>query len=361
MKVGPNLHVEILHTAEERDRWLPMAEASEWADLHQCPWWSEPLSRYGVRTSILAVFREREIIGGGLFRIAPAIIPGFSTAECLDGPVFSEWDPAVGPVFVRGLRRLARRARALHLTMAGCRRTDVHEPLVLGLERAPGAVRLVSDHPHAFMRLAGRTWRDIEAGFNRRTRTALRKAAENGLTVRRLQTDEELRQAHGTWLATGARKGFADIRPWKALQPVLRRSVDQSFGYVLASCLNDEVLAAIFFTCFGRAGRCVYAGHQDRARSLFATHVLQVTAMQICLERSLETYDLDVLSPACDTTPDGVDEYKLGFGTTVTRWPHRIVWERFPRLCRAADYLHRQTLLKKGVAALKRRLIQRGE
>jgi lipid II:glycine glycyltransferase (peptidoglycan interpeptide bridge formation enzyme) len=118
------------------------------------------------------------------------------------------------------------------------------------------------------------------------------------------------------------------------------------------------MLASIFFTSFRRVGRCIYAGHYDRARTLYGNHILQAAAMQICMERSFEAYDMDVVSLSCDTTPDGVDQYKLGFGSTPVPAPQGFVWEIHPTLCRVTDWLGEQTLVKNGLKALRRRLMR---
>src|SRR5919108_1352269 len=99
------------------------------------------------------------------------------------------------------------------------------------------------------------------ACFLQGTKWSVKKGQQGPISVRRITRSEGLRQAHGAWRATSARRGFSDIRPWATMEPVLRHSVDDGLGSVPASFLEEGLLAAIFFAHVGKTATGIYAGY----------------------------------------------------------------------------------------------------
>jgi hypothetical protein len=328
--------------------------------MHQCSWWASPLAAYGVPSVALGCWRNGTLVGGALFRSYSVPMTGMSISECVDGPIFLEWERGWAQEFVAGVGRLARTLGSMAVVIKGCPRRDVQADLQDAFRRAGLRVTLGGAQADAVLPLAGRTLDEIRRGFNHGTKWRVNKGRRSGLVIRRLTTDEELEQAHAAWLATAARKGFEEVRPWATIQPVLRHCVDHGLGSVLASIHDGRLVAAAFVTHLGQTGVWVYGGYLDGAEPLNPTHVLQYEAMQECLSRGMARYNFGSLISYGAPTTSGVDEFKLGFGAAPVEHPEMLTWERRPGLYRCVEGLRRRRLGRHLEGLLKRRLI-RGE
>jgi lipid II:glycine glycyltransferase (peptidoglycan interpeptide bridge formation enzyme) len=209
--------------------------------------------------------------------------------------------------------------------------------------------------------LAGQTLEGLRKDFRKGTKWSLKKGLSGPVRVARLTSDSELRQAYDAWKATAKRKGFLGVRPWPALQPVLRHCVDNSLGSVLGTLLDDRVLAAVFVTFIGKTASWVYGGYVDGSETYQPTHVLQYAAFQESLERGMNAYTFGYLVSEGESQKNGVDDFKLGFGAIPSRNLDTITWECRPLANRCLEWSRRQTLGKRIEKLLKKRLYRRGE
>jgi GNAT acetyltransferase-like protein len=354
LRVGP------IVTETERQAWDDLAARSEVGHRHQCQWWMDPLERYGIRTSVLGCWQGDRLVGGALFRSFGVPFTGATISECLDGPIWREWECDWADAFVGGLAELSRTANSLAVMIRDCPNETVHRDLVGALRRAGHDVELSRGPADAILPLQGRTLEQIRAGFSHGTRSRIKKG-QKGVSIRRLTRSDELAQAYEAWIATARRKGFTDVRPWLGLEPVLRHCIDQGLGWVLGSFVDGGLLAAAFVTQVGRTATWVYGGYMDGAEKLNPTHVLQYEAIRDSLERGLERYNFGYLLAEFQPGARGVDEFKLGFGAEPKRHWDTITWKRRPLLYDSVRFLRDGPLGRVLEPVLKRRLIQRGE
>lgn len=350
----------LIESDDDKKAWHEISEGAVAGQMHQCYWWAEPLKKAGVRSKGIGLWRGSRLVGGALFRSIPVPFVGAHMTQCLAGPIHLDWDPAWADHFVSSVDDLARADNSIEVALHGCANRELHRDLALAFLRRGMTVAVKAGPTEAVLSLNGATGDGIWKGMNEGTRRNIRKAQKNGVTVRELTTGLELRLAHDAWLATAARKGFSDVRPWELLEPVLRHCVDRRIGKVYGSFVGDRMLAAIFVTFIGGQASYVYGGFVDGAERYAPNHVLHHEAVKDCLGRGLKAYNLGQLTEAFDPgRPQGIDQFKLGFGAKVERKPDSIIWRRMPKVAACAEWLRERRAGKRLVDELKRRLLSK--
>jgi hypothetical protein len=347
-------------TREERERWNALAGTSPAGHRHQCLWWMEPLQRYGFRVSALGCWNGDRLVGGALFRSYTVPLGLVTVTECLDGPVFLEWDDGWAEAFVAAMADLARGIGSATVSIQDCPRGEIQRSIAAALERAGHKTILKPGASDAVLPLRGRTMEEIWKGFNHGTRRRIKKGRSE-LAVRRLTEPEELAQAYAAWIATASRKSFSDVRPWATLEPVVRPCVLQGLGSVLGSFLDDKLLAAVFITHIGDTAYYVYGGYVDGAEKQSPTHVLHDEAIRESREKGLIGYNFGSLLGPAQPHARGVDEFKLGFGAIPRPHQDTLIWVRKPVLHASMDRVRRGWLGRNLEARVRQVLIRRGQ
>jgi GNAT acetyltransferase-like protein len=354
------LQVTPLDSTADRAAWDDLATRSTVGHRHQCLWWMAPLQRYGFRIDVLGSWNEGVLVGGGLFRSYDVPLIGGTITECLDGPIFKEWRGEWADDFMAGISELAGRAKSMAVLIRDCPHAEVHHDLIVAFRRAGLGTQLHKGPSDAVLTLEGRTIEQIRSGFNRGSRSRV-KRGQKDVTIRQLCGAEDLTKAYAAWMATAARKSFTDVRPWLGLEPVLRHCIDNGLGMVLGSFLQERLLAASFITFVGTTASWVYGGYMDDAEQHNPTHVLQFEAIQESLTRGFPRYNFGYLLAENQPGARGVDEFKLGFGAVPQRHHDTIVWKRRPLAYAAIEWLRRGSIGRSLEAVLKRQLIGRGD
>lgn len=355
------LRVCPIATPAERERWNDLAARSPVGHRHQCSWWMEPLERYGFRSCALGCWKGDQLVGGALFRSYTVPLTRTTVSECLDGPIFLEWESVWAGELVAGLGEMARQINSMAVVIKDCPHGDVHRDIVAVLQRGGLTIALTPGSADAVLPLEGRTIDQIRSGFNHGTRQRIKKGQSGALSVRRLTRREELAKAYDAWIATASRKSFTDVRPWMGLEPVLRHCIDNRLGSVLGSFLDERLLAAALVTHVGKTATWVYGGYMDGSEKHCPTHVLQYEAIRESLERGIGTYNFGNLISENQPTARGVDEFKLGFGAVPQRHLDTIIWKRKPVLYASIERLRRGWIGANLEGLFKRRLIRRGD
>ncbi len=355
------LSVRPVTTAAERLAWNDLATRSAVGHRHQCLWWMEPLERYGLRIWTIGCWQADRLVGGALFRSYRVPMTGTTVSECLDGPIFLEWNSAWAEPFVATLMDLTRKANSMAVVIKDCPHPEFHRDLLEILEHKGLQTAVTRGPADAVLRLEGQNLEGIRSGFNHGTRQRIRKAQAGPLRIRPLTEPEDLVKAYAAWIATATRRSFTDVRPWVGLQPVLRHCIDNGLGSVLGSFLEDKLLAAAFIVHVGKATAYVYGGYIDGAEKHSPTHALQFEAIRESLERGMSEYNFGNLIGEYLSTGRGVDEFKLGFGTVPRRHLDTIVWKRKPLLYAAVERFRQARMGGRLEAFLKRKMINRGD
>ena len=358
----PNATARIIETDADKKAWHEISEGAAAGQMHQCYWWAEPLKRAGVRPRGIGLWRGSRLVGGALFRSIPVPYVGAHLTQCLAGPLHLDWDPEWADHFVAKLDDLARADNSIEVAIHGCSNRELHRDIAFAFLRRGMNVEVKAGAVEAVVPLASATLDGVWKGMNDCTRRNIRKAEKNALQVRELPPGLELRLAHDAWLATAQRKGFSDVRPWELLEPVLRHCVDRRMGKVYGSFAGDRLLASIFVTFIGGQASYVYGGFIAGAEKYAPNHLLHHEAIKDCLQKGVKSYNLGQLTAAYDPgRPQGIDQFKLGFGARIDRKPDSLIWKRMPRVAAALDWLRKRKAGKRLVEELKRRLLSKQE
>ena len=354
-----DIRVLPITSEEERGKWDDLAARSEVGHMHQCLWWAEPLSQFKINSHVLACWDKSRMVGGALFRVLPVPLTKITVMECLDGPIFLDWRAEWADRFVSAMKALGDEKRSMIVALKGCGDPEIHRDLVAAFGRAGLNATVTQGEVQAVLPLVGQTMASIRTRFRKGTKWSVKKGLDGPARISHLVSDAELRGAYAAWTATARRKGFLDVRPWPALQPVLRHCVDTGIGTVLGTSMNGRVLAAAFITFIGKTASWVYGGYVDGAEPYHPTHVLQWEALQDALKRGLTAYSFGYLSSAGEAGKSGVDDFKLGFGALPRRNLDTITWERRPLLNRCIQSLRRQGVGRRIEKLVRSRLLGR--
>ncbi len=358
---SPMLDVRPITTPAEREMWNDLAAKSSVGHRHQCLWWMEPLERYGFRSMVLGCWIEERLVGGALFRSYRVPFTFSTVSECLDGPIFLNWETDWAGCVLDAVENLARRSRSMAIVIRDCPHAAVHHDLTESLARRGHSLTSTSGTADAILRLEGRTLEQVLGSFNRGTRARIRKTLAGPLRVRRLSTSEDLGSAYRAWIATANRKAFTDVRPWPGLEPVLRHCLDHGLGSVLGTYLDDQLLAAVFVVHVGATAAYVYGGYMDGAQQHSPTHILQYEAIRECIDKGIPAYNFGMLISEGRATNRGVDDFKLGFGAKPQRHLDTIIWRRQRLLYGSVERIRGWSLGRKLESLLRNKLINRGE
>jgi GNAT acetyltransferase-like protein len=313
----------------------------------------ESLQRYGFRTDVLGCWQGERLIGGALFRTYTIPYSPVTITECLNGPIFLEWQDAWAKAFVEAAGELAERVNSTIVRIQECADLSVHQSVVAAFQDGGQRMSLQPGTPDAVLPLEGRSPDQIWKGYNHGIRQRIKKAWAGGIAIRRLEEPEDLRRAYGAWTETASRKSFSAIRPYDSLEPVMLHCLGQGLGSVLASYRDDSLLAAVFISHVGDSAFYVYGGYVDGADRQSPTHVLHDEAIRESHGKGLARYNFGSLLSATQPEARGVDEFKLGFGAEPQCPLDTIVWQRRPLLYAATERIRSGRLGRRLEAALR--------
>lgn len=320
--------------------WSAFVERHSAGSLLQQEGWARLKAAFGWESTRVAVI-------GSSGEDQPTILAGallltrkrYGLAACYTprGPLFSG-EPTVDTLLISGLRRMARRRRAVFLRL---------EPSVL--ESAPDA-----DTLHSWLLCQGlrpcdpiqprstvqldllRPEEALFAGFSKGHRADIRRAERQGVTVR-VGGQADIAAFHQIMTATAARAAF-DIhaeayyrQAWALFQP---RSC------LLLAEVAGELVAAHMVFGGPQHGLYLYGGAIEAGLKAGANHLLQWAAIRWVRELGCTSYDFwgipDALGQAASSADAderaaleaaaqsdpliGVFRFKKGFGGAVVRY-----------------------------------------
>ena len=343
----------------DRQRWDDWVAVSPAGHMHQSFWWAAPLQMFGLSSTVVAAWTGERLIGGTLFRSTTLPRLPLTIAESLDGPTFEAWQPSYARPYAQAIASFADRSRALAVVIRDCPDPGLHRDLTEALRLLRGDVVLSRGVTDAVLDIAGQTGEGLSRGFSQGLRRSVKKARANAVQVTRLEDDDSLKAAYDTWMATAQRKGFDSVRPWPALEPVLRHSVASGAGVVFGARVDGVVVASIFVTYIGRAASYVYGGQLDGAEAFASSSLLQLSAIDEAIERGLPEYSFGVLPAHGDPRQSGIDQFKLSFGARPRPALDTITWRRHVVLYESLVRVRRHPVGARIERALRRRAVGR--
>lgn len=156
---------------------------------------------------------------------------------------------------------------------------------------------------------------DLQAHFDPRARTALRKAIKDGVQIEEANSPESLKKFFEILAQTSQRKDFY-IPSLSLIQQVHEIFVQTGFGKIYLARDHEEYLAG---ACFLRtSGECRYmwGGSLPQKRNLNPNHLIQWTAIKWARDCGCQFYDFQGVDRSKDDakTKSGSYFFKSSFG-----------------------------------------------
>lgn len=162
----------------------------------------------------------------------------------------------------------------------------------------------------------------ILAQLNQKGRHAIRRAERDGVTVRRVDTNDEHCKIMYR-LLTETAKGSFQIRSYDYYKSFWQRYAEADLGQLFFAYVDDQVVAGAFAIAFGQKGT-YKDGASVRERTVYgASHLLQWHVIRWMKEKGVRIHDL-CGSPPSDQINNpghphyGIGRFKTSFNKTVT-------------------------------------------
>lgn len=163
---------------------------------------------------------------------------------------------------------------------------------------------------------------EILASFKQKTRYNIRLAAKKGVEVLAVEsTEKNLALMHAMMLETSSRARYY-MREKDYYLDYWRRLSEAGEGQLLFAVYDNEVLAGVFATYFGKKGWYKDGGSFRKHSNVMAPYLLQWETMRWLKKNKIKSYDLVGVPAAKDLNPDSklysLYQFKSGFNEEVT-------------------------------------------
>lgn len=157
--------------------------------------------------------------------------------------------------------------------------------------------------------------------FHHKTRYNIRLAEKKGVIVREENSRTGIDHYYSLFKTTSERNRFLIlkkeyfVRLWETLSP-------PGYCTVFTAFFEDQPLASILVTQFGKRMTYLYGASSNQHRNLMPNHLLHWKAILRAREQGMETYDFwGIPGNVTRNHPlYGVYRFKKGFQETETRW-----------------------------------------
>ncbi len=292
-------------------------QAWSWGDLHR---------RRGHRVFPLAVYAGAQAVAAAQL-IKYNLLYG-TFLYCPRGPLLEEGYPIaeVWQTLLEAMIALAQREHAAYLRVSPAE-TDapraverwrhsgfIPAPTTMHVEHT-WLLDLTSDEQHLW------------AGMRRQTRSAIRHAQANGVTVTTSTAPADLEVLLALYAETARRNGFRPL-PADFIRQEGEIFLARGEAQLFLAQAAGRPLAAVLVLLHGNTAYAHHGASASEQRKLFAAHLIQWEIIRAVQQRGCKVYDLWGVSPTTDPRHPwaGFSFFKRSFGG------------------RQVDYLHAQDL-----------------
>ena len=168
--------------------------------------------------------------------------------------------------------------------------------------------------------LNGKSAEELMKDFKSNTRGHIRKAEKMGVTVRELKK-EELKIFKDITESTGERRGFED-KPLKYYEEMYDLFVPKGEALFLVAEADNIPMSAAMFMLYGDEVVYLFSGSDEKyMKDYNAQYELQWHMIKYAAEKKFKRYNFyGIHGLPDDNYPDGVYEFKKGFGGQVLEY-----------------------------------------
>ncbi len=149
--------------------------------------------------------------------------------------------------------------------------------------------------------------------FSSGKRRDIRMSEKNGLSMRRVTGESELKEAYSIIELNGQEQGY-DTRSWAEFRPTLIEQVQKEQAVVLVVCREGQILGAHYGVLAGRRWSYLMGGTVRTEKDYNVGAFLHWRVMKMARAMGLRGYDLTSTGSA------GVEQFKMGFRPTQIKF-----------------------------------------
>ena len=165
---------------------------------------------------------------------------------------------------------------------------------------------------------------DVWAGFSRTTKRNLRKALSQALELTWYQ-EREIRESLDDFVAlnqANISQHGTTTHERAYFEKLLTQVSENPHNRMVVVRQGSEIVAMNLVTVFGRQAFCPYGASSQRGKDLGAYYLIKWEIIQDCLSRELEEFNWGgIATGEHDQHLLGLNQFKLGFGTTPRTYP----------------------------------------
>ncbi len=334
--------------ADESAEWDEFVGSAPNGHLLQGWAWGEFKRGHGWQPVRLGLVRDGRIEAGA--QVLLRSVAGLSLAYVPRGPVAPADRPEMYAAVLHAVHRLARSRHAIFLKVEPNEPKDGEIGQMLRREDFVHSPHTVQPRATIVLDLAGgadAVWKR----FGSKTRYYVRQAEKRGVVARPASGEEDVLAFYEVMKETGERGGFP-VRSAGYYRDVLEEFRSRGQAELFVGEAGGRVIGGVLAFAFGREGLYMYAGSSNEHREKMPNYLLQWKAIQWCIEKGCERYDLwgiperaalhgdEYVPPQEGKEPEmwGVYRFKRRFGDTVVRYtgaydypyirPLYLLWRR---------------------------------
>lgn len=287
-----------LRVCESREEWDDYVLEHDGHPLQLWGWGAVKTAHGWHAERLFAVDMDQKVIGAVQVLIKPLPWPLRSLAYVPRGPVAA---PAHAPEL---LEALGSHVRSQYRSVALSIEPDwVELPSLLGQNWQPAENTILI--PRTLILNLSKSQDDLLAVMAKKTRQYIRKSAkEEGVTIKQVKIEEDIRKCLEIYHLTARRAGFA-LHDDQYYLDIFRELGEAS--PVFAAYEDDEPIAFVWLVISAQTAFELYGGMNDKGQELRSNYALKWYAICKMQEWGIERYDMNGL------LNDGVSMFKQGF------------------------------------------------
>ncbi|MBI3923875.1 MAG: peptidoglycan bridge formation glycyltransferase FemA/FemB family protein [Armatimonadetes bacterium] len=324
------------------DRWNAFVAESPLGDVLQTVEWGEVKRPSGWEALHAAVESEGRLTAAALIlkrKISPL---GPSVFYCPRGPVLDYGDRETLTTLLQGIRRLARRHRAILLKIDPPVESG-HEDVVRtlhqeGFRESPDSQGgFGGTQPRSVMKLdLSKSEEELLAAMKPKTRYNLRLAQRKGVEIVEGRSKQDLKVFYDLLLETAVRDRFR-VRSYSYFETIWDKLVTTGLATLFMArvpaedCAGEgESIAGALSFVLGQSGSCgqcwyVYGASSNRHRNVMPNYLIQWHLIQWAKSLGCKVYDFRGVSPqtegvATEEHLSGLNRFKTGFGARYVEY-----------------------------------------
>ncbi len=311
-------------TLDQKERFSQFLQQSPYGHFLQTWEWGEVKAKTGWEPLRYMVEEEGRILCAvSLLKRKLPLVNGY-ILYAPRGPVFDLKDEKLLDFFLREVKRVAKKEKAIFLKIdpaiedQDCGRILRNK----GFLNAERGKNFEGIQPRFVMRLPlEATLEEILAGFHHKTRYNIRIAERKGVEIRIAESKEELKDWYEVLLETAERDNFL-VRSSKYFEEIWDQMKEPGLTRLFLAYYEGEMIAGTLAFLHGDTAWYLYGASSNRHRQVMPNYLLQWEMIKWAKEEGCTLYDFRGVSGDMDPSNPlyGLYRFKKGFNPELVEF-----------------------------------------